>query len=576
MKFEYLPNEILLDIFEYFHLRDLFQTFHNLNFRLNQLLYESFRSYSLDLRSISRYDFDIICQQHLPIILHKITSIHLADNDETPNLPQRFLSQSISVDQFTHLKSLSIHSIQSIDIIHQIIKQSQQVTHLKIIKCFCEYKEIQLINQIWSLPKLTFCHLDNLISKGIYFSELLTPSSTIKYLSIKNIICDFRSLSYVFQKTPSLQHLSTTIVCTEKFEKIPPPTNPLLTKLSLSYDGSIPSLMNLFQHMPLLRSLTISTSYLLLDGDEWQAILTDCLPQLKYFHFKMSFQFPQNYDTNDAADELLATYQSEFWIKKHQWHVQCDWNASDPFYGAILYTLPYMFHDYHYVNDSCSKSTLPNKTTCQTHIHVKNLQCEHNIVNHFIYLSTKFTNLSHLDLILPFNNEFLRNISTFTHLKSLDVTLLSSRDAYQQLQCLLNHTPHLYLLRFSHLSDMNEALFSLSNPSIRRLDFLNKQSMIYNWYFNTDECQALTNSILGRQCQTLIIDIQARNDVLDLVNNLTNLRSLIFQCKDDKGKQKLLSTTDDELIQWFHEHLPSTCTISRDAHISSIIQMWIR
>ncbi|UJR32646.1 hypothetical protein I4U23_020106 [Adineta vaga] len=194
----------------------------------------------------------------------------------------------------------------------------------------------------------------------------------------------------------------------------------------------------------------------------------------------------------------------------------------------------------------------------------------YDLINSLILLEIR------LYLILPFNEEFLRNISSLNHLKSLDVTLLSSPSAYEQLQCLLNRAPHLYLLRFSHLSDLDVTLFSLTNQSIRRVDFFNKQSMIYNSYFNTDECHSLASSPLGRQCQTLVIDVQHRNDILNLINTMTNLRSLTFQCKDDRGKQKLLSTMNDELIQWFHEQLPSTCSISRDTHVSSILQMWIR
>ncbi|CAF3166970.1 unnamed protein product, partial [Rotaria sp. Silwood2] len=37
-RLEQLPNELLIDLFQYFDARDLFQSFYNLNFRLNTLI----------------------------------------------------------------------------------------------------------------------------------------------------------------------------------------------------------------------------------------------------------------------------------------------------------------------------------------------------------------------------------------------------------------------------------------------------------------------------------------------------------------------------------------------------------
>lgn len=575
MQLECLPNEILLEIFDYLHALHLVHAFHQLNFRLNQLLTVSFNSYVLDFRSISKHDFDLLCRQHLPTIVDRVISVHLSADDETPTLPQAFLTTSLPLDRFRHLRALSLYAMESTDLLTEVLGRCRQLTHLRLIQCFCDYKEVQLINQIWGMPKLVDCCIDDLFCKGTCFAELTATSSSIRYLSIKNIICDFRSLAYVFQRTPALTHLATSIICTDKLEKLPG-SLPSLTKLTLSYAGSVPTMVNFLQDACHLRSLNITTSYLLLDGDEWQAILVEHLPHLTRFQFKMSFQFPQNYNVDDAADELLATFQTDFWLKKRQCFVRCEWNAADPFNGASLYSLPCPFTEYRFNNELCAKSTLPKQVECHSYDHVKSLQYESSTLNQSVCTSARFPNLSHLAIILPFNDEFLRSISPLHHLKSLDVTLLSNESAYEQLQRLLNLAPQLYLLRFSHLSDLSTALFAMTNASIRRLDFFNKQSMIYSWYFDKDQCHSLASSLLGRQCQTLAIDVQHRSNVLDLIDRMTELRSLTFQCKDDKGYQKLLTTADDELVQWFRQHLPSTCSICRDAHLSSILQMWIR
>ncbi|CAF4239121.1 unnamed protein product [Rotaria sordida] len=290
----------------------------------------------------------------------------------------------------------------------------------------------------------------------------------------------------------------------------------------------------------------------------------------------MDFHFRESNNIEDKINELLQTFQTDFWIKYHQWFVRCDWNPSNAFSHAILYTLPYAFNDFHFINESYSKSTCPNEEDYWLYNQVQILQHENSISNNFEYFPIQFPNISHLEIILPFNEKFLSNIPSLNHLISLDVTLLPGDSVYNQLQLLLNRAPHLHLLRFSHVSDLEIILFKIHNRSIRRLDFFTKESMLYSWYFNKEQCIALANSSLGRQCQTLVIDIKHRTNVNDLINNMNNLQSLIFQCKDDKWNPKISSSTNDELIQWLHEYLPSTCLISRNTQQISIIQVWIR
>ncbi len=576
MKFEWLPSELILDVFEYLNAILLLRAFYGLNFRLNNLINISVKSYYLDFRFISKFDFDSIYQQHHQSISDKVVSIHIADDDETPNLPDIFFSQNFIAPYFIHLQSLSLYSIRSLELLNNIVLQCHRLpslTDLKFIQCVLNSAPNDTINVIWKLPKLTNCVIDEDMLKGGCFSQLSETSSSIKYLSIKDVNCDFRCLSNIFQRTPYLERLCTKITSTEQHEQLPI-TVPLLTKLNLSFRGSIEALINLFQQMNNLRSLTYNRSNLFLKGNEWEDIFINYLPNLKYFQLKMNFQFPQSDHLENKVNELLATFQTNFWLKKHQWFVRCDWNPRDPFNQANLYTLPYAFNDFNFTNELYSKSTCPNKKDFWSYDHVKNLQYERNISKNDFPI--QFSNISHLEIILPFNENFFSNIPSLDHLISLDVTLLPGDSVYNQLQILLNRASRLYLLRFSHLSDLEMILFKITNPSIRRLDFFTKESMLYSWYFNREQCLALANSSLGQQCQTLIIDIKNRINILELINNMSKLQSLTFQCKDDKWNSKALSSTNDELLQWLHENLPSTCSISRHINQNSILQIWIR
>ncbi|CAF4135881.1 unnamed protein product, partial [Adineta steineri] len=105
MHFESLANELLLDIFEFFDGIDLFRAFYGLNTRFNNLLSTLFHHYRFDFRSISKHDFNFICHHCLPLIIERITSLKLSNDDETPNLPNFLFSYGFTLDKFIRLQS---------------------------------------------------------------------------------------------------------------------------------------------------------------------------------------------------------------------------------------------------------------------------------------------------------------------------------------------------------------------------------------------------------------------------------------------------------------------------------------
>ena len=84
-QFEVLPNELLVDVFEYLDAEDLFQTFYHLNIRFNTVLQ------SLNHLSLTLTQFDIHQTIHSYINLHCVQTIvvnHRADVNlnDFPNL----------------------------------------------------------------------------------------------------------------------------------------------------------------------------------------------------------------------------------------------------------------------------------------------------------------------------------------------------------------------------------------------------------------------------------------------------------------------------------------------------------
>ena len=62
MNLELLPNEILLDLFDYFNGIHLLRAFCRLNSRFNFLLYKQFRAYRFKFDYVSKHNFDMVCQ----------------------------------------------------------------------------------------------------------------------------------------------------------------------------------------------------------------------------------------------------------------------------------------------------------------------------------------------------------------------------------------------------------------------------------------------------------------------------------------------------------------------------------
>ncbi|CAF1418560.1 unnamed protein product [Rotaria sordida] len=292
----------------------------------------------------------------------------------------------------------------------------------------------------------------------------------------------------------------------------------------------------------------------------------------------MGVEFPPLSDIEQYIDEIFHSFRTYFWIKKHRWFVQCDWCPMDINTTGILYTLPYAFDTFYCTDGSRSKSTSLNDLDYSSYYQVQTLEHIHrkqNLGEVLPLFSFRFLNIRHLKVILPFNDNFWSVIPTLDRLISLDVTL--NRDlGYPQLQTLLDRAPRLYSLSFCHLNNFSMASFNISSTSIRRLELFQKFSYGLR-YFNSTECCILAGSSLVFQCEVLIIDVESRSSVLDFINIMPNVRVLVIRCNDDKSSRFHLLEANDELIEWFHDHLLSkfTYSIIRNPNYNSQIILWI-
>jgi hypothetical protein len=581
MQFESLANELLLDIFEFFDAGFLIQAFIGLNSRFNQLLYYHFRFHQLSLQSLSKETSIHIFDKHLPLIIDQVISLRLS-NDETPDLPECLLSHGFTLNRFIRLQSLSLYNIHYVDTLQKIIHQCRSLpslTHLNIIKSDDRGKQdniFDLLNTIWSFSKLIHCNLNGIQTDEISLRNISRTSSCIEYLSIENIPCNLNCLSHIFKYTPRLQRFCTTLYSYSADDHMTV-SNPIMKSIKLVFGGSFDSIKKLMQNIPNLSHLTVMTSKVYMDGNAWEQLISSYLPKLKVFQLKMEIEFRErNDDMEEILDELLTSFQTSFWLVKHQWYVRCHWNPSDPYKWLTLYTLPYAFDAFDYSNKCCTKSTCFDEGKYWSYNHVRIFghgNNENPLFDNFSLLRVRFPNIRHLHISLLFDDQFWSRFPSLNCLTSLNVSLYTYF-GYCQLQTIFNQAPYLYSLKVISFIGSSVKLFELTSKSIRRINLITIE--FDRWiYYTKEDCKILMNSSLGMQCEVLLIRIKHRNYVLELIEKRSNLRLLIFQCEDEKDSFRAFSSSKNDLLQWLQDYLPSTYSISRDPTKLSHIQIWI-
>jgi len=562
LQLELLANELLVYIFEFFDTDHLVRAFFGLNARFNHLLYYHFRVHQLCFQSIVKNDFDIICQEYLPVVIDQITSLRLS-NEKTSSLSELFLSHGFTLDQFLHLKSLSLHHIYSTDTMNQIIIQCRCLSNLHRLHINnCCVANVN--NNIWNLPKLTHCTINDIAIKDAWLSKISVVSLSIEYLSINNIDGYSNILQHLFEITPRLQRLDINVCCWLGYD-LGRIVFSSLVSLKTSFKGDVDAMIHLLRKMPNLCYLTLETWKICMDGNDWENLFVDYLPKMKIFRLRMNFDLPLNDNITNRIDQLVDSFRTVFWLEEHQWYVKCDYYDFNGYKTAMLYTSSYNFNELPLINPHYSKSTDPNNDQflLDDRIEVPPLIC----------LNLDNTYSHHLQVTLPLNRHTDRFYSSLNRSTSLHVTLTNSLD-YRELQIMLDQAYHLYSLKFYSFGGSLLGLFQLTSSSIRQLNLLTTQDQ-YGQSFSSSDCFRLINSSLGRQCEVLFIQIDNGTTILDLIKEMSNLKVVTFRCPDSISFHKKDPIVNRKFVQWLQKNLPSTCSITIDLEDKSLIRIGI-
>ena len=577
MNLESLSGEIIFEIFDFLHDTDILQSFSNLNNRFNGLLVTYFRvSPQLDLHSMTKSYFHMACNSFIPLIADNIHSLRLSDNDDTPHQTALFLFHSLSLYYFPRLKSLTLDNMHSEAVISQMMIEWQyplHLTHLNIINCriLNDWNIVYtLINNIWSLPRLTHCQLDINIVDDVYSIVPTVMSSTLEVLAIKNMRCNLRELFSLFEHTPRLRHLDISINETINDHRDFAFSLPLITTLKLTYEGSFSALRELLKNVPNVCHCAMRTKNIVVKGKSWAKIISHHLPKLKIFHLRMEFD---QVDLGSTLEKFLLTYKTDFWLKVHRWHTRVhSFYSSNHQKTVLLYTLAYAFHD-HEIFDSGPfgriESCYSNLESQMSYTHVHHLSCI-SLPAFLAPFRHRFSHVSHLFLILPFENRLWTLFPTFDHLRKLHITC-SYPQTYNshvsgQFQTFLDRAPRLRSLTFQSSINLVLPLLECIGKSITKIELQTSDE-----YFDWSTCKTLSLSQLAKQCHILSIKLHHRMNILQLVQKMSQIRTLNVDFPSNRYQ-----TNDDQLIKWLQCQLPPTCMVAQDMTHSNRIQLWIR
>jgi len=471
--FESLANELILEIFEYLPSIDLLRAYFNLNQRFNQLLIQHFQFYSLNFRSISYANFKLITHDYLPTqLIHSITSIHLSNNDDTPEQIDLFYQYGLKLSRFDALTSLFIYDFNSSDSsVLFDIQSLENLIHLTLAGCYFQFTDQQqhqsFIDHIWTLSKLNSCYLN------IHFNDdeqLFKPqrrSLSLKSLSLWGIERQIDEFNEIINQTPNLEHLSILL----RIDTDQSLSTNFSASLIKKFELSCSRIDESFSIVPNLSCLTIDLDEFLFDGYQWSNLIENNLPKLEKFRLRMTFQYFN-------IDSLVQSFQTDFWLQKHQWYIRCHWNITNK--RSILYTLPYYFKDFELDFSMKFISTGDNFN----YKSVTDLSCNNSEIS-------SDTNLQQI-------------ISNFDRINSLDISM----DNTEQLS---------YFFK------------QFTNRTIHQID-LRK----FDRYFTINECHEISQILSTTiQCESLLIKIQNRFGLIPFLTNMKHLRALNIQCLDD-------------------------------------------
>lgn len=373
---ESMPDEILLEIFDYIPGYDIIDSFYNLNQRFNSII-SSIR-FHLDLSSVQQKTFLYICHYILPKFNQQIYSIKLS-NKQTIDGINYYLEQC---------KYFQQEQIQTLILIEPTIEQ-----FINLIKYFSNLKNLIITTTDYLLIPIEYiseslikCHISNCqidilskdISEKIYFIENLN----IKMSNINNLFILLNSMIYLKRLTCHISENSSSPSSSSSINsnEISSKNLLLLNYLKLNICSiSFKYIENLLDLCPNLISFiytyTTNTESSSLDNEHidyqrWNYLFNNKLIYLRKYDLHISLNIDPERDLNSLTKKFQ---ELKFFTQNH---IRIIYEITS--YKHILCTIPLIkTHLTNYIN----KPTLANIPDAYSRIRHFDLVLNETILN---------------------------------------------------------------------------------------------------------------------------------------------------------------------------------------------------
>ncbi|CAF1170485.1 unnamed protein product [Adineta steineri] len=328
-KFELLPNEIVIECFQYLTPAYIFYSFDQLNYRLHTLTRNILLH--INFQNIRKSIFDGFCHKLAknPEIKSQIISLQLANKVVYEQI-QAFLSL-VPLNELVHLRSLILINLNA-DIAKQIKIMLPFLTNLSYFSCTTDFG----LSDILPVPQQ-------------YFDSMSIKQAT-SLTSIMISRCDANELCHLFKCAPMLRYLkikqfflSDLREETMRLYDVPAVH---LKHFIMEYCGlNFKELEEFLKLMPNLTNLIISGTNDTkgpFNADDWKSLI---ITSLLYLH---TFKFKWDIELNNQNKDILGIfqqYQTDFWLNKHSWFTNYEIHRE----SAIIYTIPYTSDHYNLI-----------------------------------------------------------------------------------------------------------------------------------------------------------------------------------------------------------------------------------
>jgi hypothetical protein len=340
--FDDLPVELIYRIFDnlddktiLFNVRYVCKRFYTITNNYNR--------YTIDFRSISMVDFNILCKILNPL---NITKLILFNDETTIGLIKDFLS-NFNLEQFINVRDLILSHIEDRELeisLRQLANSSMNT--LSIVKFdLYDNKEVKynLLSTVITRPNLKKLDLEFRLADVKDFPWPI--ECQIEYLRIGNTI-PLTQFYTILNQTPCLKTFILKDCSNKDSIELPLITFPKLNSLTFEQSRmNIDQLKTIILSTPNLIYFKLIATEDLSDGFYLEDLIENNLPLLK------TFQFYFHSKDNQDFQAIIQSYQTPFWLQQKHWFINCDVISFNGKTQMRLYSLPLCYNKLEFYSD---------------------------------------------------------------------------------------------------------------------------------------------------------------------------------------------------------------------------------